>query len=140
MRFKDFILNEDIGLGNMGARMDSLFNSPQFTAQAGAYMNSDVSGSDQPDPTAMGNDPVFVPSNDLTIPQVTRSGRIKVLNQTRNPIYVELTDGTKAHFSYDEWKRIQGEPKIGSMMTIVYQRHPEDRTKTHSKIDKVFVN
>jgi hypothetical protein len=57
----------------------------------------------------------------------------------KNPIYVRLSDGTEAHFTYDEWKKIEGQPALGKTMTILFQRHPEDMSQEHSKIDKVIV-
>jgi hypothetical protein len=58
----------------------------------------------------------------------------------RNPIYVRLSDGTEANFTYEEWKRIKGEPALGKVMHITFQRHPEDKSAQHSKIDHVTVD
>lgn len=137
-KFKDYVLNEQLGLGNLGTSIDSLVNSQWLgNTVNGAMVSSQVSGT--------GSKPVqdYIQGNqhdiDLTIPQVVREGRITALMLKKNPIYVRLSDGTEAHFSYDEWKRIDGHPAIGKTMTITFQRHPEDASGQASRIDKVIV-
>jgi hypothetical protein len=80
-----------------------------------------------------------LPTTDVTIPSVERTGRITSLITKRNPIYIRLSDGTEAHFSYDEYRRIDGKPELGKTMTVIFQRHPEDRMQQASKIDKAIV-
>lgn len=131
MRFKEFLLKEGIGLGNLGSTIDKVFDTPQWQAQAGSYVSND-----------MANNPTLglsLPSTDLEVPSIERTGKIKVLMGKRNPIYIELSDGTKASFTYDEWKRIKGEPALGKTMTIIFQRHPGDMSQNYSKIDKAMV-
>ena len=136
-KFKDFILNEEIGLGNLGSRIDSLFHSHQFGNQIdGAFASTDVTGSAQSPNTSQS---LYLPATDLTIPSVTKQGRITILQTKRNPIYVRLSDGTEAHFTYDEFQRIQGTPDIGKTMTLIFQRHPEDRMREYSKVDSAIV-
>ena len=135
MDFTTFI-NEEIALGNMGARVDRLFNNPHYQKRVGAYMSSNVNGTAElPNPTLS----LGLQTNDITIPQQECKGRIVTLLAKRNPILVRLSDGTEANFTFDQWKRIQGEPALGKTMTIIFQRHPNDATKTHSKIEKVIV-
>jgi hypothetical protein len=138
-KFKDFILSESIGLGDLGTRIDHLFHSHKFGDQiAGAFASSDVTGSEQP-PSYIGRS-LHLPSTDLTIPSVVKQGRITVLQMKRNPIYVRLSDGTEAHFTYDEFQRIQGKPDVGKTMTLTFQRHPEDKMREYSKIDSAIVS
>jgi len=82
---------------------------------------------------------LHLPSTDMTIPSVERTGRITTLLSKRNPIYVRLSDGTEAQFTYDEYKRIEGNPALGKTMTVIFQRHPEDSGRSYSKIDKAIV-
>jgi len=138
--FKTFMLNEDLGLGDIGRSVDRLFSNQHFASQAGAYINTDYT---QPSPEGYMGDPGFVPrlpATNLTIPSIQREGKITVLLAKKNPIFVKLTDGTEAYFSYDEFKRIKGsEPSLGKTMRITFQRHPGDLSATHSKIDHVEV-
>lgn len=137
--FKTF-LKEDVGLGNIGRSVDRLFSNQHFANQAGAYVNTDYT---KPSPEGYIGDPDFMPrlpATNLTIPSIQREGKISVLLAKRNPIFVKLTDGTEAHFSYDEYKRIHGsEPELGKTMRITFQRHPGDLSQTHSKIDHAEV-
>jgi hypothetical protein len=139
-KFKDYLLNEEIGLGELGTRIDHLFHSHRFGNQiAGAFASTDVTGTEQSPTLGYAGHSLHLPSTDLTIPSVEKSGRITVLEIKKNPIYIRLSDGTEAHFTYDEFKRIEGEPKLGKNMTLVFQRHPQDTMKEYSKIDRAYV-
>lgn len=142
LKFKSFILKEDMGLGDIGKSVDRLFNNKHFAGQAGAYVNVDYS-QDSASPEGKVGDPEFIeksPAPNLTIPSIQREGKITVLLAKKNPIFVKLTDGTEAYFSYDEFKRIKGsEPTLGKTMRITFQRHPDDLSSSHAKIDHVEV-
>jgi hypothetical protein len=139
-KFKEFLLTEEIGLADLGPRIDHLMNSQWFGNQiAGALVSSDVSGSEQSPTLGYAGHSLHLPSTDLTIPSVTKEGRITTLLLKKNPIYVRLSDGTEAHFSYDEYRKIDGEPALGKVMTITFQRHPDDTGRAYSKIDKAIV-
>lgn len=139
-KFKEFLLTEGVGLADLGPRLDNLFHNQDFMRQiAGAFASTDVTGTETPDTHGYSGHPLHLPSTDLTIPSITRSGRIVQLMLKKNPILVQLSDGTEAHFTWDEYKRIDGEPKLGKTMTIIFQRHPEDMTRMYSKIDKAIV-
>ena len=133
------MITEEVGLGNLGAKINQLFNSQDFNNQiGGAFASTDVTGTEQPESGSMGH-PLYLPSTDLSIPQVTKSGRITMLALKKNPIFIKLSDGTEANFTYDEYKKIQGQPQVGKVMTITFQRHPEDSSRMHSKIDQAIV-
>jgi len=134
MRFRDFI-ERQIGLGDLNGRMDQIFRKKDFGNFGGAFVSSDVSGSEQPDTSSLAGHSLWLPSTDLTIPQIEKEGRIIVLSKTANPIYIKLSDGTEAYFTYDEFRRIKGKPELGRVMKIVFQRHPKDASQQHSKID-----
>lgn len=139
MDFKSFI-NEEFGLANLGGQINRVFDNPSFKGQTGAYVSTDYS---TPSPTGYAGDPtssIDLPANSLTIPNVEKTGRIAVLLYKKNPIYIRLTDGTEAFFTYDEYHKIQGEPPaVGKTMTIVFQRHPNDASEERSKIVKAIV-
>lgn len=133
-KFKEFLINEEIGLGELGQKVDGLMNSKQFGNQlGGAFTSTAVTGSG---PT-MGN--LNLPSADLTVPSTERTGRITTLLLKKNPIYVRLSDGTEVNFTYQEYRRIEGKPELGKTMTIIFQRHPENQSSGFSKVDKAIV-
>jgi hypothetical protein len=136
MRFKEYLVNEG-GLGNLGFNLERPFQHDAFSKFSGALVNSDQTGSDAP-PTGL-NQAMHMPNLDMTIPEVRKSGRIAVLQTHKSPIYVRLTDGTEAYFTIDEFRRIKGEPQIGKVMTLSFQRHPGDRRTQPSKIERVEI-
>lgn len=75
-----------------------------------------------------------LPNYDLGLPTVEKKGKIILLIQKRNPIYVQLDDGTKLFFTYDEFKRINGEPVVGKTMAVKLLRLSHDNTDSPSKI------
>lgn len=139
-KFKQFMINEDTGLGDLGLKVDKMFHS-QWLGNAinGAFVTTDWNGTEQSPTLGYAGHALHMPDTDLTIPSTQRQGRIITLLIKKNPIYVRLSDGTEAHFTYDEWKKIEGQPQLGKTMTIIFQRHPEDFTNQHSRIDKVIV-
>ena len=101
------------------------------------YITSDQSGTEQPN-SYFGH-PNFLPSTDLGLPTVTRSSKIIQVERHKNPIFVMLQDQTKLFFSYDEFKRIPGgEPKVGRIMQVVFQRSPNDDSQEHSQIQSCY--
>lgn len=139
-KFKDYLINEEMGLGDLGKRIDSFFNNAWLGNQInGAFVTPDVPSAAETSPQhGTGIDSIRLPT-ELTIPSFERTGRITTIFLNKNPIYVRLSDGTEAHFSYDEYKRIQGKPELGKTMTIIFQRHPNDWTQNASKIERVIV-
>lgn len=139
-KFKNYLINEEIGLADLGPRIDRLMNSQNFGNQVqGAFVSSAFDGSGASPETGMAGHPIDMPVNDLTIPSVERTGRIIALMLKKNPIYIRLSDGTECNFTYDEYKRIQGNPALGKVMTVMFQRHPGDLGQQSSKIDKAIV-
>jgi hypothetical protein len=132
-------MKEEAGLGDLGSKMDKIFNNPYYNRISGSYLSTDFTGTEQPETMGSAGHPLYLPSTDITIPNIEKTSRIKILEYKKNPIYIELSDGTKAHFTYDEFRKIQGKPAIGKLMTIIFQRHPEDRGQEHSKIERAIV-
>lgn len=102
----------------------------------GAYLPSSWTGSEAPDDYT--GHSLHLPSADLTIPSETRSGRITILRKNKDPIFIELSDGTKLYFTYDEFKRIKPrEPALGRVMNIAFQRHPKTPIEQVSQISNI---
>lgn len=139
-KFKHYLLKEELGLGNLGQNIERIANNAWLgNAINGAFVNNDYNTSEMnPSLGSAGFDTIF-PSTDLSIPSVQKQGRITNLLLKTNPIYIRLSDGTQAYFTYDEFKKIQGKPEIGKVMTITLQRHPKDASGQMSKIDSAKV-
>lgn len=134
-KFKEYLINEDIGLGDIGPRIDKFYHSAYLDSKIGGAFASGHDAKNSPTLGMADN----MPTTDLSIPSVERTGRIQHINLKKNPIYVRLSDGTEAYFSYDEYRRIDGKPDLGKTMTIIFQRHPDDKMQQGSKIDKAIV-
>lgn len=133
-KFRAFILKEHVGLGDLSPRIDQLLHSQKLNNAVGSFLGSDWMGSEQ-----QSSGQPALPSIDLTIPQMERTARITHLMLKRNPIYLRLSDGTEAYLTLDEYKRIQGQPAVGKLMTVILQRHPNDSSGTASKIERAIV-
>jgi len=77
---------------------------------------------------------ITLPQIDLGLPSVEKKSRIVMLSDKTNPIYIQLADGSKLFFTYDEFRRIQGKPKIGKEMSLSLQRLGTDGSTSPSKI------
>jgi len=82
----------------------------------------------------IGDIAALLPKLDLGLPTVRRTGKIEVLLDKQNPIYVQLSDGSKMFFTYDEFRRIKGKPQRGKNMVVVLQRRSDDSSKSPSQI------
>ncbi len=149
-KFREFLLNEEIGLGELGPKIDDLFNSQLLGNQIGGAMTSmdtdpvgqegiGASGGSFGNQSMARSNQVELPSTDMDLPSVEKTGRITTLLLKKNPIYIRLSDGTEASFTYDEYQKIEGEPALGKNMTLIFQRRPEDASGQHSKIDQAIV-
>ena len=70
------------------------------------------------------------------LPLVFKKSIIKVIEKKKNPIFVQLEDGTKLYFTWDEFKRIEGTPEHGKKMLVIMQRREDDNSPTMSQIQK----
>jgi len=75
---------------------------------------------------------------DLGLPNITKTSQIRFIDEKKNPILVHLADGTELFFPLDAFKRIKGEPRVGKMMMVVFQRRPDDKTKFPSNVKAVY--
>lgn len=82
----------------------------------------------------------LLPRLDLGLPQVNKTGRIDVMLDKKNPIYIQLSDGTKLFLTHDEFRRIEGVPERGKIMTVTMQRLGHDKSDSPSQVVKCKVN
>ena len=104
MNFREFLLQED---NTVGKHNDYAM---------GAVLPTSYTGSESPD--QLEGKGMSLPGLDL-VPTVSRCSKITFVELKKNPILVLLADGTKMHFTWDEFKRIPGEkPEAGRMMSV----------------------
>ena len=72
--------------------------------------------------------------NWLNLPLIEKSGKIELLRDKVNPIYMQISDGSKLFFTFDEFKRISGTPSDGKTIIWKAQRNPKDTPQHTSKI------
>lgn len=80
-----------------------------------------------------------LPSLSLDLPTIEKRAKIEAILDKKNPIYVQLDDGSKLFFSFDEFKKIKGKPERGKTMVITMQRLPHDKSDSPSQITKCSV-
>jgi hypothetical protein len=120
--FKEFLKiteQNGLGLGNLGSQMQKAFDSIPSVLP---------NGFKRPDYL------VGIPSLDVQLPTTTGNGTIQLMDTKKSPIYIKLSDGTDCYFTIDEFRRIHGKPALGKSMTVVFQRHPENRDENSSQI------
>jgi len=77
---------------------------------------------------------ISLPNINLDLPSVEKKSKIALLSDKTNPIYVQLSDGSKLFFTYDEFRRIQGKPSVGKEMIVSLQRLGTDTSVSPSRI------
>jgi hypothetical protein len=75
-----------------------------------------------------------LPSQQLELPTIEKRGKIVIIMDKKNPIYVQLSDNSKLYFSHDEYRRIEGKPEKGKTMIVNMQRLPQDNSDLPSQI------
>lgn len=75
-----------------------------------------------------------LPDLNLNLPTIEKSGKIQIIMDKINPIYIGLSDGSKLFFTVDEFNRIIGKPVVGRTMIWKTQRLPSDNGQYPSKI------
>lgn len=82
----------------------------------------------------------LLPSLDLGLPTVEKRGKIEMVLDKKNPIFVQLSDGSKLFFTLDEFRRIEGgKPEKGKVMVVSMQRLGGDCSDVPSQITKCCV-
>lgn len=75
-----------------------------------------------------------LPRIGLDLPTTEKRAKIESVQDKKNPIAVQLSDGSKLYFTLDEYKRIDGKPEAGKTMIVRFQRLHNDTTKLPSQI------
>ena len=75
-----------------------------------------------------------IPNLDLDLPSITKKSRIIFLSHKKNPIYIQLQDGSKLYFTIDQYKRINGKPEVGKDLEVKMQRMSHDKSNETSQI------
>lgn len=76
----------------------------------------------------------MLPQLNLELPKIKKSGSIAMVMQKQNPIYIELSDGTKLFFTLDQFRRIEEKPEVGKKMHVVFQRLGNDKSNMPSQL------
>lgn len=80
-----------------------------------------------------------LPALTLDLPSIEKRAKIETILDKKNPIYVQLSDGSKLFFSFDEFKKIHGKPARGKTMVLTMQRLAHDKSDSPSQITKCCV-
>lgn len=80
-----------------------------------------------------------LPQMAFDLPSVKKQAKIDLVLDRKNPIYVQLQDGSKLFFTHDEFRRIKGKPERGKTMIFVMQRLPNDSSSLPSQISQCEV-
>lgn len=75
-----------------------------------------------------------LPNYELDLPTIEKKSAIHTVIKNKNPIYVQLADGTKLFFTFDEFRRLNHEPVVGKMMVVKMLRLPHDNGPMPSQI------
>lgn len=78
----------------------------------------------------------LLPNLSLDLPQIQKKSKINLVMDKKNPIYIQLDDGSKLFFTHDEFKRIEGKPAVGKNLLVTMQRLSNDNSDLPSKIVK----
>lgn len=81
-----------------------------------------------------------VPGVDLEMPSVSRTSKVRSVEKRKNPIRVELMDGTVLNLTLDEFDRINSRTNLypGRELTVVFQRSEGDSSQKPSKVMEVY--
>lgn len=131
MNFRQFVehgearINHTFGQNTVGTHNDLA------TAN---FLSSTWTGSED-----LGRLNIGLPSSDLEIPHATRRSRIRSIEKNKNPIKVQMMDGTTLYLSLDEFRRIDSRTKLepNREITVTFQRREEDGRPEPSKVVSV---
>lgn len=81
----------------------------------------------------------LLPNLSLDLPSVKKQAKIDLVLDKKNPIYVQLSDGSKLFFTHNEFRKIKGKPERGKTMIFVMQRLAHDTSDLPSQISQCEV-
>lgn len=141
MRFKDYLKLQE-------TELSVPLGTVQIPNSAFGALTSIWTGSEMPSPGALNNGG-FGGSDwvhqdfDLGLPTTNRTSKILSIRDDRknrvHPITISLADGTILTLPLEVFKnKIKGEPQVGKMMTVVFQRRPDDKSPDESQIQGIY--
>lgn len=77
---------------------------------------------------------IILPKLSLDLPEIEKKSKINIVVLKKNPIYIQLSDGTKIYLTYDQYRRIKPEPEVGKIMSVRMLRLPQDHGVYPSQI------
>lgn len=112
---------------------------------SGSMVSTSWTGSEAPDTMGLKGHPLHLPDIDIALPpegtvtpELKKTGIVKKFIYNKDPITVILDDGSTLYFTYDEYKRIQGDlplvPKF-TRLEVSFQTLPQTLFATPSKIN-----
>jgi len=81
----------------------------------------------------------LLPNLSIDLPVMKKQAKIDLVLDKKNPIYVQLQDGSKLFFTHDQFRKIKGKPERGKTMIFVMQRLQNDSSKSPSQISQCEV-
>lgn len=76
----------------------------------------------------------LLPDLSLDLPNIEKKSKIEFIFDKKNPIYMQLTDGSKLYFTNSEFKRIKGKPEKGKNIIVKMLRLSTDKSENPSQI------
>lgn len=128
LNFREFVESVDVKIySSFGQNTVGTHND----AATATFLPSTWTGSED-----LGRFGYGLPSVDLSIPSVTRKSKIRFVEKNRNPIIVQLMDGTCLYMTADEFRRIDARTKldVDREITVVFQRRGDDRGQEPSQV------
>ena len=119
-----------------------------FGTGGGGYIDAGVAGQETADTHNLQGHPPHVFGTDIFVPTVTKQGKITGIKYRQSPIVIEMNGSPTLYVTLDEFNRIKKknnlqsenwERLIGRNMTVVFQRHPNDRNPTLSQVQDVRI-
>jgi len=105
----------------------------------GSYLNSDWTGSETFPTTTphLASTDLSIPSK---IPTIKITSKIRVVDKNKNPIFIQLQNGTRLYLTLDEFNRISGTAETGKTLTVVFQRSQKDKSNNTSQIQSISIS
>lgn len=130
MRFKDFVKLIETALS---VPLGISIPAPAFGALPSVWTGSQSADMPLRSGGWAGSNQDFSTA-DIGIPTVSKTAKIEFINDKTNPMLIYLADKSILYVPYDGFKKIPGDPSVGRMLNVVFQRRPDDNSKNFSQI------
>jgi hypothetical protein len=132
MNFKEFVSYTPNGIGPGSYVPMTWSNSDSFQTTYNRHIGY---------PPELPEDDFMLGVRPMDIPRVTRKGLVTKFHDKKNPMFLELSDGTKLFLTLDQYRRIRGHLPIvpkHSHVTVIFQRLPNDNSLDVSQVEKIY--